>query len=137
MRHVVYPRSLPTMEFHYTRKSTGKQYLSPDLSVSQMYRLYTDEMARKEKPAAEKAIYRKIFNSCFNWAYHRPKKDQCEECTAFRNKQNPSEDEIKAFDIHQSSTTTARNIKEKTKQDSVTNTSNTKPATGCFDLQQS
>ena len=42
-------QSFPTVESHYCRKDTKKEYHSPDLSVAKMYSLYHEQCAVKEQ----------------------------------------------------------------------------------------
>lgn len=65
-------RSFPTMESHYCRASSEKKYLPPDLTLAKMFRYYLEDF----KNPVKISLYRKIFNSEFNLAFHTPKKDQ-------------------------------------------------------------
>lgn len=69
-------KKFPVIESHYCRANSTKQYLEKDLNLAQMYRLYISEV---EVPAKLSA-YRTIFNSEFNIAFEKPKKDACEKC---------------------------------------------------------
>lgn len=63
----------PKYESHYARhKSLNRQYLSPDLSVGIMYKLYKDE---KLNNAVKLNMFRKIFNENFNLYFHAPISD--------------------------------------------------------------
>lgn len=51
-----------------------------------MYADYKAEMEKaKQTPVASCHHYRDIFCSEYNIGFHQPKKDQCDECTVFRN----------------------------------------------------
>lgn len=66
-------------------------YLSTDLSVAKMLQLYLEKCSKEEiiSPISL-SMYRHIFNTRFNIAFHKPIKDQCDLCYAFKN---ASEDE--------------------------------------------
>ena len=68
-----FPKVLP----HYCRKNSQKQYLSPELNIKQMFRLYRDEYCVRENVArpVKEAIYRQIFTNEFNLRCFTPKKD--------------------------------------------------------------
>jgi len=72
----------PKYESHYARhKSLNRQYLSPDLSVGIMYKLYKDE---KLNNAVKLNMFRKIFNENFNLHFHAPISDSCRRCDSFK-----------------------------------------------------
>lgn len=74
----------PRVESHYCRSSTTRLYLNADLNVARMYRLYNEWMADKDpKLLVSLRRYRYIFNHDFNLFFHRPKKDQCDLCSAY------------------------------------------------------
>ena len=79
-------KSFPTVESHYCRKDTQRQYLDSKLSVNKMYDLYVkkceDEFGDNYQPVSA-AIYRRIFNEYTNLGFYQPKKDQCTECSKF------------------------------------------------------
>ena len=67
--------AFPRMESHYCRTSSKCQYLSSDLNLSIMYRMYT-----KQHPnGASRSFYRKISKG-LNLRFPHPKKDLCSLC---------------------------------------------------------
>ena len=75
-----FPKVLP----HYCRKNTQKQYLSPDLNIKQMYRLYRDDYCVRMKISPVKEHkYRDVFTHEFNLRCFTPKKDQCSLCNSY------------------------------------------------------
>ena len=75
-----FPKVLP----HYCRKNSNKQYLSPDLNIKQMYRLYRDDYCvRLNLPPVKEHKYRQIFTNDFNLRCFKPKKNQCSVCNAY------------------------------------------------------
>lgn len=72
----------PKYESHYARhKSLNRLYLSPDLSVGIMYKLYKDE---KLNDAVTLNMFRKIFNEDFNLHFHDSNSDSCRRCDSFK-----------------------------------------------------
>ena len=87
-------RKFPYEISHYGRERTKKRYLSPELSVRQMYKLFVQE----EFPAMYKLIkdgeveledlqcpirlayYRLYFKTNFNYGFGQPKTDVCGTC---------------------------------------------------------
>nr|CAI5852576.1 unnamed protein product [Callosobruchus analis] len=63
----------PAYKSHYSRSHSNKRYLFPDLSIQQMYRLYTDHCKELEER-------RNIFVTEFNISFHPPHNDTCGKC---------------------------------------------------------
>lgn len=124
----------PTLESHYNRKHSSKKYLPADLSLSGMYRLYKEKCRDDHVKAAKECTYRKVFNSEYNLAFHRPKKDQCDDCASFRNKQFPTAEETEQHELHQQNKNAAREVKDQAKQKAMTGDGST--AAACFDFQK-
>jgi len=91
--------SFPVVESHYVRQDSKREYLEAGLSVSKMYRLYTEW--KKEKPTNSTALnatfrqYNDAFNNDFNLSFFKPKKDLCDVCEHYKL----ASDEEK-FDLH-------------------------------------
>ena len=126
--------SFPIVESHYCRARTVKRYLDPYLSVSVMYRLYTDLCESKGLEKVSQDKYRKIFDYDFNFGFHRPQKDQCEVCIAYQHrKDQATAEEKKDYSTHMNNKITGRHIKDNAKKDACQSST----TTGCaFDLQQ-
>lgn len=83
--------SFPTMESHYCRSSTRREYLDSTLSISKMYALYLEErqgknnldQGRTRKPVSL-ITYKRIFCNNYNLSFFRPKKDMCQICENYR-----------------------------------------------------
>ncbi|XP_064639792.1 uncharacterized protein LOC135495259 [Lineus longissimus] len=86
----------PRIEPHYCRKDTNAQYLSPELNIRQMYRLYLEYCKEKNinNPVKE-SLYRKIFVTEFNLRCYVPKKDQCSVCNAYNTATGDDKDELR------------------------------------------
>ena len=76
--------SFPTVESHYTRSSSKRQYLEANLSIiSKMYQLYLESLEADELPVKE-SYYRYMFVTEFNLDFHMPKSDRCDLCEEFK-----------------------------------------------------
>lgn len=87
-------QSFPTVMSHYCRSSTQRKYLSSDLSLSKMYRLF------KEKHPEESVVqetYRQIFVGEFNLSFYKPKKDQCLTCRQYDMSKTSSAEDAEAY----------------------------------------
>lgn len=84
--------SYPTMESHYCRRDSTKKYLSPELNLSKMYRMYKNEFCReKSVEPVSKFVYEKIFHDYEpRLDFYIPKKDQCFQCNAYNNAMDKS-----------------------------------------------
>ncbi|CAG9839576.1 unnamed protein product [Diabrotica balteata] len=75
--------SFPAYNSHYSRERTSKKYLSPDLSVAEIYRLYCKYCRNNNINHEKESMYRKIFNEDFNLSFHSPANDTCAKCDQF------------------------------------------------------
>ena len=53
-----------------------------------MYDLYLEMCTEKNMEHVKQSFYRFIFNTEFNLAFHRPKKDRCDKCEENKVKKN-------------------------------------------------
>lgn len=82
--------SFPVMQSHYKRKDTQRQFLSQDLSINKMYELYKIKCQEDGVQPASQITYRRVFCSQYNYSFHKPKKDSCEQCNAYQEKEKAS-----------------------------------------------
>ncbi|MES9882503.1 MAG: hypothetical protein ABW185_16670 [Sedimenticola sp.] len=76
-------KSFATVDPHYTRKDTKRQYLARELNIRKMYSLYVDKCKESGgKPVHEK-VYRSTFCREHNLSFYHPKKDQCQVCNHY------------------------------------------------------
>ncbi|KAJ8666483.1 hypothetical protein QAD02_008145 [Eretmocerus hayati] len=78
--------SFPTMESHYCREGTAKNYLDESIeSLAMMYKLYI-ESARENNigRVVSEHMYKDLFNTEYNLEFFIPKKDRCEKCEAYK-----------------------------------------------------
>ncbi|CAG9782066.1 unnamed protein product [Diatraea saccharalis] len=78
----------PVVESHYTRKQSKRLYLSENLNVSKMYRLYNEWFSNyktdyPDTTEATKRQYETIFNTRFNYSFFKPNKDRCAACALY------------------------------------------------------
>ena len=67
--------SFPVMGSHYCGENTSTKYLEEGLSISKMYFLFQEEMRKKKETVyVTQQMYRKIFNTEFNYSFFVPKK---------------------------------------------------------------
>lgn len=83
--------SLPKLESHYCRKSTGKFYFEQNFKCkSEVYNLYKDHCKMEEEvPLSNCKFYNELDN--MNLALFKPRKDQCDLCSSYKVKQIPEE----------------------------------------------
>lgn len=95
--------SFSTVESHYCRKDSKKEYLSSDLSVTKMYNLYKEKCDEKSHTPVSLSVYRRIFDHEYNISFHHPIKDQCDLCVSFNCKKATEEQKASMlldFNIH-------------------------------------
>ena len=85
--------SLPRVESHYNRANTKKEYLAEGLNVRILYEKFVEQCKENGKAPGKQHLYRQIFNTEFNIAFHVPKKDRCDACEAMKQNENPREEE--------------------------------------------
>jgi hypothetical protein len=122
-------KSFPTMESHYCRKDSQKKYLEAKLNLHQMYLLYKAECNKSNVTAQKLHVYRSIFNTEFNIAFHKPKKDTCSFCEKAKLGQVSKEDYEKHLHKKEDARQEKMNDKETATNDSTIHAA-------CFDLQQ-
>ena len=74
-------------ESHYTRSHQAtRKYLSSDLTVTKMYRLYKVWMETKGYEPLQEWVYRRVFVTDFNLSFHQPRQDTCKTCDSLKIK---------------------------------------------------
>lgn len=90
-------QSFPAQVSHYSRnKNVNVRYLSPDLSIQQMHRLYLKkyetevfskiETGEESKPTVSYDFYNRHFNQNYKLSFGTPKTDTCQKCDQFENR---------------------------------------------------
>ena len=68
--------SFPTVNSHYCRAKTNKQYVESHLNQLKMYDLYVENCRKENKDPISLSYYRNVFNTDFNTGFHMPKSDR-------------------------------------------------------------
>ena len=94
-------KSFPAVPSHYCRKTSSKQYLSNELNISNMYRLYKEKCQQSfpEVIPESKEAYSNVFHTK-KLAFLMPKKDRCDFCVGYENKREHTQEEIMEYNIH-------------------------------------
>ena len=123
----------PRMESHYCRKKTTFQYLSPQLTLTTMYRLYVQECSQNGKEKASESLYRSVFHSK-KLKFHIPKKDMCGLCDTYNRGNNTERVKIQTkYETHTAEKKAVRQLKEELKSKAK---GDPKFLVASFDLQQ-
>lgn len=76
--------SFPSELSHYSRNNNPfKRYLSPQLNISEMFRLYQEKCRQNnmsETFVVKYSTYAKIFATKFNLSFRQPRSDTCSTC---------------------------------------------------------
>lgn len=124
-------KSIPRIESHYIRKQSSREFIEGGKNVTDLYRDYQEECAKKGISFVKLHKYRQIFNEEFNISFHSPKKDQCEDCVAYQNAENPEKEKLENFyKIHLQEKDKSREEKTKDKENIDKNN-----IVACYDLQ--
>lgn len=130
----------PNFQSHYTRKDNPhRKYLSPELNLSKMYKLYTEWCQKKEIDPVKEYYYRHVFNIEFNLQFHVPRKDTCKRCDKYKQKidveQNPETKAVLNRD-HVLHLAKAEKARDSLKADSTLAKENENVCTLTMDLQK-
>ena len=112
----------PKVESHYTRKDTKKEYISGDLNIRRMWKLYVQLCKKNNDAYVKESKYRKIFCEEFNISFFKPKGDKCSTCHLYEMKvEAGSVDDAteKKFIDHQERKVEARLEKDKDKAKAI------------------
>ncbi|KAJ8706277.1 hypothetical protein PYW08_006831 [Mythimna loreyi] len=71
-------------EPHYCRGNTKRLYLSAELSINKLYRLYNSQVESELK--VKPSYFRNIFNRNYNLGFGSPRTDVCSVCLQFTEK---------------------------------------------------
>ncbi|GBO24300.1 hypothetical protein AVEN_57088-1 [Araneus ventricosus] len=95
-----------TVESHYCRAHTKKEYLGSHLSIGKMYELFLQQCCTERITAVRKSMYYRIFVTEFNLGFHSPKSDRCDLYQKFKvakQTQTLTDDMKYEYDVHQTS----------------------------------
>ena len=128
--HTLLFKCLPS---HYARKSSKYQYLPENLTLAEMHRMYQKWCADEGYKPENCDFYRRVFKTRFRLKFHKPKKDNCSTCTAYKNKPVKTQEDEEKQKKHMKDKDLARSLKEERKTEATNDISTTCAA---FDLQQ-
>ncbi|KAI8420441.1 hypothetical protein MSG28_008931 [Choristoneura fumiferana] len=107
--------SIPRIESHYCRAQTQREYIEGGLSIASLHRNYVEQCQSNGVQHVTYQIYYNIFTKDFNISFWTPKKDQCEDCTAYTNVTDKASLQ-EGYDLHLREKTLARAEKETDKE---------------------
>lgn len=94
--------SIPRVDSHYVRKDTKREFIEGGLTIADMHRRYSAERSAINMQPANYDTYARIFNNEFNIGFFLPKKDQCDQCEAYKNAVNDDKKKLEdAYHLHQ------------------------------------
>lgn len=132
-------RSFPSYISHYSRLHTDKKYLSQDLNIAKMYKLYKEDCISKNIQPQLESFYRKVFVENFNLSFHRPSNDTCAKCDKYKLQINNTSDfreRTVCEDNYNQHLTTAEEAYKEKKKDKTSSCNNETIAFLSFDLQK-
>lgn len=71
----------PSKESHYCRSQTLRRYLSCDLNIEKLYRMYSEWTQLK---GVKSSYFRFVFNTQMNFGFGSPASDVCSTCLSFK-----------------------------------------------------
>lgn len=112
--------SFPSVPSHYCCQASSRQYLANDLNVNIMYELYAEQCKERGVNPEKLWLYRDIFNNELNLAFHKPRKDECDQCHRYRNLPDDQQElEKTCYDEHIRHKQFARELKNKYKEEAL------------------
>lgn len=122
----------PRIESHFCRQNTDREYLSSDLTLTKMHRMFGKDQSN-DVTSVSFTYYCKIFHEK-NVSIHHPKKDQCTLCITFRTGDQATKERLREkYDRHIREKEKIREIKKKCKEESLISPLLASPV---FDLEQ-
>lgn len=130
--------SFPAYTSHYGREKSSKMYLSNDLTIARMFRLYEKKCAEDNHEPVEYDAYRKVFRT-FKLGFRRPSKDTCPECDKFSTQikgESNLEEKNKLQALHDAHQAKAKRLYDEKKADVQAAKKMGTVRTASFDLQK-
>lgn len=125
--------SFPAYESHYSRRDTSKKYLPSDLSLSLIYKLYTEKFSKVVSISKFSYIFHTL-----NLSFKKPKIDTCHKCDVFKMKMEIAtrDDFLTIKTQHEEHLTEAEDAYTSKRLDKDKSYKNKSLQTFTFDLQQ-
>lgn len=93
--------SIPRVDSHYVRKDTKREFIDGGLTIADMHRQCSAERSAINMQPANYDTYARIFNNEFNIGFFLAKKDQCDQCEAYKNAVNDDKNKLEdAYHLH-------------------------------------
>ena len=119
----------PRMESHYCRSNSKCHYLSSDLNLPTMYRMYKETHPQ----GVSISFYKTVFKS-LNLKFHHPKKDLCGLCDSYRQGDTEQKQKLQeAYTRHIQEKEKVRELKTNAKEKASKSKDH---CAAVFDLQQ-
>lgn len=90
-------RNIPKIESHYVRANTSREYIDGGRNLTDIYKDYVQLCTEKRESYINYVMFHRIFNTEFNISFFTPKKDACEDCTAYVNASDSQKEKMKDF----------------------------------------
>jgi hypothetical protein len=89
-------QSFPKYTSHYSwDQNPYRKYLCSSLNIHKMHDLYKELCTQKGKTPVKESYYRHVFNTSFNFSFHKPHTDTCTTCDRLKNIIQAHEDQDK------------------------------------------
>ena len=83
---IAFIKRIPVEESHYGRGVCGRQYMSPELSVTKLWKMWKKEREATSSPVVSLSTFGNLFRGRFNIAFGKPKVDVCSYCEETTNR---------------------------------------------------
>lgn len=90
---VEFIKKLKCIESHYCRGKSERKYLSSDLNIVKLYKMYCSGASALP---VKKGFFRQIFNTKFNLGFKGPRTDVCSTCLSLEERIKAADDSTKA-----------------------------------------
>lgn len=87
-------KKFKTLEVHYCRSRTKRQYLPSELSINKMYAMYCEQVTDNDLQVKQ-SYFRYVFNTKFNIGFKAPATDICSQCQMFKETIKFEKDPVK------------------------------------------
>lgn len=124
--------SIPRIESHYVRSATSRQFIDGGLSIAELHRNYKKKREDLNKEPATYDTYAKIFNTEYNIGFFAPKKDQCDQCEAYKN---ATEDQKTELETKNNEHLEEKDLSRKEKENDKERAKNHEITLAVYDLQ--
>lgn len=137
MEHI---SQFPAYQSHYSRHDNpDRKYLSPDLNLRKMFRLYEEWCRSNHYEPVKEYFYRNVFNLKFNLHFHAPRQDTCKSCDKYKQLLDVEENETRKNELDMQHTLhlrKAENARQSLKKDGEDAKENPEIYTITIDLQK-